>query len=51
MLVPRWVSAPFCVFLVVYRIWASLRLGHLRERVLGWLPRSIFSLGDGFFFG
>ena len=32
---------------VVYRLWASLRLGHLREWVEGWLPTSVFSLGNG----
>ena len=32
---------------VVYRLWASLRLGHLREWVEGWLPRLVFSLGNG----
>ena len=31
---------------VVYRLWASLRLGHLREWVEGWLPKSVFSLGN-----
>ena len=31
----------------VYRLWASLRLGHLKEWVVGWLPQSVFSLGDG----
>ena len=34
---------------VVYRLWASLRLGHLREWVEGWLPKSVFSLGNGLF--
>ena len=32
---------------VVYRLWASLRLEHLREWVDGWLPQSVFSLGNG----
>ena len=32
---------------VVYRLWASLRLGHLREWVEGWLPKSVSSLGNG----
>ena len=31
----------------VYRLWASLRLGHLRDWVEGWLPESVFSLGNG----
>ena len=38
---------PLSVLLVVYRFWASLRLGHLREWVVGWLPNSVFSLGNG----
>ena len=32
---------------VVYSLWASLRLGHLREWVEGWLPTSVFSLVMG----
>ena len=32
---------------VVYRLWASLRLGHLREWVEGWLPESVYCLGNG----
>ena len=31
----------------MYRLWASLRLGHLREWVEGWLPKSVLSLGNG----
>ena len=38
---------PLSVLPVVYRLWASLRLGHLRGWVEGWLPRSVFSLGNG----
>ena len=38
---------PLSVLPVVYRLWASFRLGHLRERVEGWLPKSVFSLGNG----
>ena len=30
---------------VVYRLWASLRRGHLREWVEGWLPESVYTLG------
>ena len=33
--------------LVVHRLWTSLRIGHLREWVEGWLPDSVFSLGNG----
>ena len=32
---------------VVYGLWASLRLGHLREWVVGWLPDSVLGLGRG----
>ena len=38
---------PLSVLTVVYRLWASLRLGHLREWVVGWLLKSVFSLGNG----
>ena len=38
---------PSCVLLVVYRLWASLRLSHLREWVEGWVPQSVSSLGNG----
>ena len=38
---------PLSVLPVVFRLWASLRLGHLREWVEGWLPKSVFSLGNG----
>ena len=39
---------PLSVLPVVYRLWASLRLGHLREWVEGWLPTLMYSLGNGF---
>ena len=38
---------PLSVLPVVYRLWASLRLGHLREWVKGWLSKSVSSLGNG----
>ena len=38
---------PLSVLPVVYRLWASLRLGHLREWVEGWLPKSVYSFGNG----
>ena len=38
---------PLSVLPVVYRLWGSLRLGHLREWVEGWLPKSVYSLGNG----
>ena len=36
---------PISVLPVVSRLWASVKLGHLREWVEGWLPESVFSLG------
>ena len=38
---------PLSVLPVVYKLWASLRLGHLREWVEERLPKSVFSLGNG----
>ena len=38
---------PLSVLPVVYILWASLRLGHLREWVEVWLLASVKSLGDG----
>ena len=38
---------PLGVLPIVYRLWASLRLGHLREWVEGSLPESVFSLCNG----
>ena len=32
---------------VVYRLWASPRLGHVKEWVQDWVPTSVFSLGNG----
>ena len=38
---------PLSVLPVAYRLRASLRLGHLREWVEEWLPKSVISLGNG----
>ena len=38
---------PLSVLPVVYRLWDSLRLGHLWEWVAGWLPKSVYSFGNG----
>ena len=38
---------PLSVLPVENGLWASLRLGHLREWVVGWLPQSVFSIGTG----
>ena len=38
---------PLSVLPVACRLWASLRLGHLRGWVEGWLPKSVYSLGNG----
>ena len=32
---------------VVFWLWASLRLGHLKDWVQGWVPQSVFGLGNG----
>ena len=38
---------PLCVLPVVYRIWASVRLAHLKRLVLFLFPDSVFSAGKG----
>ena len=38
---------PLCVFPIVYRIWASVRLQHLHGWFQSWLPSSVFSAGGG----
>ena len=38
---------PLSVLPVVCRLCASLRLGHLRDWVEEWLPKSVYSLGNG----
>ena len=38
---------PISLLPVVYRLWAPLRLGHLREWVNEWLPRSVYSPRNG----
>ena len=38
---------PLSALPVVYMLWASFRLGHLLNFVEGWLPKSVFSLGNG----
>ena len=48
MVTPLLWSSDLSVFsAVVYRLWASLRLGHLKDWFLGWVPRSVYSLGNG----
>ena len=42
---------PLSVLPVVYRLWASLRLGHLREWVEGWLPKIGGQSREWFIFG
>ena len=32
---------------MVFRLWASLRLTHLKERVQNWIPQSVFGPGNG----
>ena len=36
---------PLRVLPVVYRLWASVRLRHLEDRLRSWLPSSVFSAG------
>ena len=38
---------PLCVLPVVYRLWASVRLAHLKEWFFSWVPDSVFSAGRG----
>ena len=38
---------PLCVLPVAYRLWASVRLGHLKEWFQSWVPASVFSAGEG----
>ena len=37
---------PLCVLPAVHRLWASLRLIHLRDWDKGWVPQCVFSLGS-----
>ena len=48
MILLRLGQRPLSVLPVVYRLWASLRLGHLLEWVEGWLPQNrCIVLGNG----
>ena len=38
---------PLCVLPVVYRLWASVRLAHLKEWFSSWISDSVFSAGKG----
>ena len=38
---------PLSVLPVVYRLWASVRLAHLKEWFYSWVPDSVFSAGKG----
>ena len=38
---------PLCVLPVVYRIWASTRVGQLGDWFQSWVPDSVFSAGGG----
>ena len=38
---------PFCVLPVVYRLWASVRLGHLQDWFYSWVPDTVYSAGKG----
>ena len=38
---------PLSVLPVVYRVWASTRMGQLRDWFISWVPDSVFSAGGG----
>ena len=38
---------PLCVLPVVYRVWASARMVHLRPWFQSWVPSSVYSAGGG----
>ena len=38
---------PLCVLPVVHRLWASVRLAHLKEWFSSWVPDSVLSAGKG----
>ena len=38
---------PLSVLPIVYRIWASARVGHLEGWFRSWVPDSVFSAGGG----
>ena len=38
---------PLSVLPIVYRIWASPRMGQLEDRFRSWVPESVFSAGGG----
>ena len=36
-----------CVLPVIYRLWASVRLGHIQHWFYSWVPDTVFSAGKG----
>ena len=38
---------PLSVLPVIYRIWASAKMGHLEDWFRSWVPDSVFSAGGG----
>ena len=38
---------PLCVLPIAYRLWASVRLGHLEDWFRSWVPACVFSAGGG----
>ena len=38
---------PLCVLPLVTRLWASLGLSLLKDCVKGWVPESVFGVGNG----
>ena len=38
---------PLCVLPVIYRLWASVRLGHIQHWFYSWVTNTVFSAGKG----
>ena len=38
---------PLCVLPIAYRLWASVRLMHLKDWFESWVPALVFSAGHG----
>ena len=38
---------PLCALPCIYRLWASVRLGHIQDWFYSWVPHTVFSAGKG----
>ena len=47
MIAPPLANVLYAFLAVVYRLWASVRLAHLRDWFSSWVPDSVFSAGKG----